>query len=91
MTEAIRLSEMVVTPGSYSIMGSGPIRGQTLGRQAGPQVIGPELHLQRELSPELLDPHQADVAPGSNVIGDEPQLERLLLLHSIRIIASAPA
>lgn len=31
--QAIRLSEVVVTPGSYSIMSSGPIRGQTLGRQ----------------------------------------------------------
>ena len=33
VARAIRLSEMVVTPGSYSIMGSGPIRGQTLGRR----------------------------------------------------------
>ena len=31
--QAIRLSEVVVTPGSYSIMSNGPIRGQTLGRQ----------------------------------------------------------
>lgn len=31
--KAIRLSEVVVTPGSYSIMSSGPIRGQTLGRE----------------------------------------------------------
>jgi outer membrane receptor for ferrienterochelin and colicin len=31
--QAIRLSEVVVTPGSYSIMSSGPVRGQTLGRQ----------------------------------------------------------
>jgi len=31
---AIRLSEVVVTPGSYSFMSGGPIRGQTLGRQA---------------------------------------------------------
>ena len=29
----IRLSEVVVTPGSYSIMGDGPIRGQSLGRE----------------------------------------------------------
>ena len=31
--QAIRLSEVVVTPGSYSIMSNGPIRGQSLGRQ----------------------------------------------------------
>lgn len=31
--EAIRLSEVVVTPGSYSIMNDGPVRGQTLGRE----------------------------------------------------------
>ncbi|MBT4098011.1 MAG: TonB-dependent receptor [Gemmatimonadetes bacterium] len=30
---AIRLSEVVVTPGRYSIMSSSPIRGQTMGRQ----------------------------------------------------------
>ncbi len=29
----IRLSEVVVTPGSYSIMGDGPLRAQTLGRR----------------------------------------------------------
>jgi hypothetical protein len=31
--QAIRLSEVVVTPGSYSIMGDGPVRGQSLGRR----------------------------------------------------------
>ena len=30
--QAIRLSEVVVTPGSYSIMGDGPVRGQSMGR-----------------------------------------------------------
>ena len=29
----IRLSDIVVTPGSYSIMGDGPMRAQTLGRE----------------------------------------------------------
>ncbi len=33
MPRVIRLSEVVVTPGSYSIMGDGPVRAQTLGRE----------------------------------------------------------
>jgi outer membrane receptor for ferrienterochelin and colicin len=31
--KAIRLREVVVTPGSYSIMGDGPLRAQTMGRE----------------------------------------------------------